>query len=236
MGEMRWRRNDTLRLASVCLGVGWACAPGQVEPVAGPRTQRIVLDGTRLAALSVTGIDRVNLTVSGPGMPAVSTPLGRGVDGTWSVSVNGIPAGPARIFEALAFDASGTLAYAGQTVADILPGSAIQLFLLLQGSAVVVEPGVPRVSSFEVTPGQVAAASSVGLRVIADGPAGDRLSFAWDAACDGTTDHGSFVDSTAAVTRWIAPASQPVVCTISVRVGSTQGSSVTVYVPVQVAD
>jgi hypothetical protein len=42
------------------------------------------------------------------------------------------------------------------------------------------------------------------------------------------------VDGTGSSTRWIAPGLQPLTCALLVRVGDQQGSSVTVYVAVQV--
>ncbi|HUM11258.1 MAG TPA: hypothetical protein VLT82_09955 [Myxococcaceae bacterium] len=223
-------------LASVSLALAAACVPGEVEPVPG-QTQRVVLDGSRLAALSTASIDRVDLTISGPGMAApVSAELGRTTGSAWTASVTSIPAGPARIFEALAFDASGTLLYQGQTVSDVLAGSTLQLVVILQDPPPPPAPGVPLVSSVEVSPGLVAPSSPVDLRVVAAGSSpSDLLSFAWGATCQNSTEQGTFLDGGGASTRWIAPDVQPLNCTLSVRVGGQQGSSVTVYVGVQVS-
>lgn len=180
----------------------------------------------------------MDLTISGPGIAQpITAQLGKGPGSSWTGAVTGIPAGPARLFEASAFDAAGTLVYQGQTVSDVTAGATLELVLVLQDPPPVTDVVVPQISSLQISSGQVAPSASVTLTVVASGatPA-DVLSFGWDSSCQGTSEKGSFGAPTASTTAWQAPAFQPTTCTLSLRVSSQQGSSVTVYFAVQVTN
>jgi hypothetical protein len=212
-----------------------ACGPGEVAP-ARENTQRVVLVGTRSTALSLADIVRVDLTISGAGIASpITTELGRGTSNAWMGTVTGIPAGPARLFEAQATDSGGSVLYQGQTVSDVPTGSNLKLVLLLQDPPPPPDFGAPTISSIEVTPGQVAPSGSVDVKVVASSAPGDTLGYSWAAQCPGALGNGQFVDASSATTRWSAPGQEPVTCVFSVRVAGSSGSSVTVYVTVQVS-
>jgi len=199
-------------------------------------TQTVLLQGTASAGLSISDIARVDLTVSGSGIASpITAELGRGTTNAWMGTVTGIPAGPARLFEAAARDSGGQVLYAGQTVSDVPAGSDVQLVLLLQDPPPPPDSGAPQISSVEVSPGQVAPSASVDVKVVASSGSGDSLSYAWESRCPGALDDGHFTDATAASTLWSAPSDQPVTCVFSVRVAGSGGSSVTVYVTVLVS-
>ena len=230
---MFWSGSHRWCLAAALLG-GAACGPGEVAP-AHETTQRVVLVGARSAALSLGDIARVDLTISGSGIATpITTELGRGTSNAWMGTVSGIPAGPARLFEASALDSVGGVLYQGQTVSDVPAGSNLQLVLLLQDPPPPPDSGAPEISSLDVSPGQVAPSGSVDVQVVASSPTGDTLSYAWAAQCPGASSNGQFADASAATTRWSAPG-EPVTCVFSVRVAGSGGSSVTVYVTVSVS-
>jgi len=223
-----------MRLAATLLGVASACE-GEVAP-APVHTQRVVVEGSRPAGLSLADIVRVDLSISGPGIASpISTQLGRGTSNAWMGTVAGIPAGPARLFEASALGSAGEVLYQGQAVSDVPAGSKVQLVLLLQDPPPPPDSAAPEISSIEVSPGLVAPSAPVDVRVVASSVTGDTLSYSWGAQCPGALDDGHFADATAASTRWSAPSDQSVTCVFSVRVAGASGSSVTVYVTVQVS-
>ena len=180
---MRWRRTQRLRLGLCLLGLVSGCGAGQVgEPVS--RTQRVVLDVSRLPGLSQSDIQRVELTITGPGigLPIV-TDLDRSASNSWSAVVAGIPAGPARIFQAAAFDSTGTIVYQGTASSDVATGSTLELVLLLQDPPPPPAGSVPDVGSVEASQGRVPPSTPVDLRVTATPPAGESVGFTWGADC-----------------------------------------------------
>jgi len=197
----------------------------------------VVLDVSRLPGLSQSDIQRVELTITGPGigLPIV-TDLDRSASNSWSAVVAGIPAGPARIFQAAAFDSTGTIVYQGTASSDVATGSTLELVLLLQDPPPPPAGSVPDVGSVEASQGRVPPSTPVDLRVTATPPAGESVGFTWGADCPGSTDPGSFSDTSAPNTSWTAPGSQPLTCVLSVKVGGSGGSSVTVYLPIQVSN
>jgi hypothetical protein len=200
------------------------------------RTQKLVLDVSRLSALSQADIQRVQLTVNGPGIGvAIVTDLGRSALNAWTAVVAGIPAGPARTFVASAYDAIGAVIYQGVAVSDVLSGSTLELVLLLQDPAPPPGASSPEVESLQASQGRVPPSSSIGLSVTATTAAGESLSFVWRSDCPGSSDPGTFSDGTAPSTSWTAPAAQPLTCVLSVTVAGSGGSSVTVYLPIQVS-
>jgi hypothetical protein len=232
---MRWPGAQTMLLTATLLGVASGCGPSGGTPPSS-HVQTVLLRGATATGLSLAEIARVDLTISGPGISSpITTELGRGTTNAWIGTVTGIPAGPARLFEAEARDTGGQVLYEGRAVSDVPAGSDVQLVLLLQDPPPPPDSGAPQISSIEVSPGQVAPSASVDVRVVASSGAGDTLSYGWESRCPGALDDGRFTDPTAASTRWSAPSDQPVTCVFSVRVSGSGGSSVTVYVTVQVS-
>ena len=232
---MSRRHNPRQRLWLCVAGLVAACGPGEVAE-APPRTQQMVLDVSRLSGLSQSVIQRVELTVTGPGIATpIVTELGRNASNSWSASVPGIPAGPARSFRAVAYDSSGVVLYEGGAVSDVMAGSTLVLALVLQDPPEPPNVGVPQISSFEASQGRVVPSTPVDVRVLASGAPGESLSYSWSAECAGSNDPGTFADRSAASTRWTAPSTQPLTCVLSARVASSGGSSVTVYLPIDVS-
>ncbi|HVP62395.1 MAG TPA: hypothetical protein VMT11_17685 [Myxococcaceae bacterium] len=191
----------------------------------------------RLPAVSTSGIDRVELTISGAGIstPLVTT-LGRASGNSWGAVVSGVPAGPQRTFQASAYDATGAILYQGQALVDVVAESSLQLTLVLQDPADVPSVNLPQIQSVEASQGRVPPSTAVTLRVSAAGGAGETLGVSWSSDCAGATDAGSFSDAAAANTQWTAPAQQPVTCAISVKVAGSGGSSISVELPIQVSN
>ena len=232
---MWWRRNQRLRLGLCLVALASGCDPGEVgQPVARNRT--LILDISRLPGLSQSDIERVELTVTGAGIgiPIVSD-LARTASNAWGAVVAGIPAGPARTFQASAFDSTGTILYQGTAVSDVVAGSTLELVLLLQDPPPPPAASTPVVGSVLASQGRVPPSSPVDLQVTATAAAGESLGFVWTSDCPGSTDPGTFSDGTAATTSWTAPASEPLTCVLSVSVAGSGGSSVTVYLPIQVS-
>ena len=231
-----WRRRTRrLRLGLCLLGLVSGCDPGEVgKPIA--RNQTLILDISRLPGLSQSDIERVELTVTGVGIgiPIVSE-LGRSSSNAWGAVVSGIPAGSARSFQASAFDSTGTVIYQGTAVSDVVAGSTLELVLLLQDPPPPPEASTPVVGSVVASQGRVPPSSPVDLQVTATAAAGESLGFVWTSDCPGSTDPGTFSDGTATSTSWTAPAVEPLSCVLSVSVAGSGGSSVTVYLPIQVS-
>ena len=232
---MGWRRTRQLRLGLCLVGLALGCDPGQVGPTVSP-TQRVVLDVSRLAAVSQSDLQRVELVVTGSGIDVpIVTDLGRSGSNAWSIVLAGIPAGPARTFNASAYDSTGAVIYQGSAVSDVAAGRTLELVLVLQDPALPPGDSTPDVVSVQASQGQVAPSSAIDVSVIATAGAGESLSFAWRSNCPGSSDLGTFSDATAPSTSWTAPASQPLSCVLSVTVTGSGGSSVTVDLPIQVS-
>jgi len=232
---MWWRRTQRLRLGLSLLGLVSGCDPGEVGHPAS-RNQTLILDVSRLPGLSQSDIQRAELTVTGPGIGVpIVTDLGRSASNAWGAVVSGIPAGPARSFQASAFDSTGTILYQGTAVSDVVAGSTLELVLLLQDPPPPPTASTPVVGSVLASQGRVPPSSPVDLQVTATAAAGESLGFVWTADCPGSTDQGNFSDGTAASTSWTAPAAQPLTCVLSVSVAGSGGSSVTVYLSIQVS-
>jgi len=196
----------------------------------------VVLDVSRLAALSQSDIQRVELAITGSGIDVpIVTDLGRSGSNAWSAVLTGIPAGPARSFEASAYDSTGAVIYQGSAVSDVAAGSTLELVLVLQDPQPPPGASTPDVVSVQASQGQVAPSSAISVSVSATAAAGESLSFVWRSDCPGSSDPGTFFDGTAPSTSWTAPAGQPLTCVLSVTVTGSGGSSVTVDLPIQVS-
>ena len=232
MGSPRIQR---LRLGLCLTGLLCGCDPGEVAQPTSP-TQKVVLDVSRVSALSQADIQRVQLMVNGPGIDVpIVTDLGRSGPNAWTAVVPGIPAGPARTFLASAYDSNGAVIYQGAAMSDVLSGSTLELVLVLQDPVPPPQASTPTVGSVEASQGRVPPSTPVDLRITATPAPGDSLTFSWTAQCPGTSDAGSFSSVSGSSTSWTAPAVQPVTCLLSVRVAGTAGSSVTVYLSIQVS-
>lgn len=180
-----------------------------------------------LAAAAVA--TRVVVTVSGPG---ITTPLSAtlirtatGYEGT----IDAIPAGSGRTFDALLYDAAGVVTFSGQaTGVTIDAGKTAMVQLLLQqltpNDFANVAPFLTSLSASSLTAGP---GDTVSLGVTAIDADGDALTYAWTAS------DGSFDDPTLATPVWTAgPGSASAAETISIVVsdphGATAGATITI--------
>ncbi|MFP2911375.1 hypothetical protein ACLESD_41390 [Pyxidicoccus sp. 3LFB2] len=158
--------------------------------------------GTLPRALSASDVARVELTVSGAGMPTRTELLSK-TGGQWGGVVGQLQAGGDRTFSAQAFDAGNTVRYAGQvTGVTITADQTTAVTLLLQevNSPPAFENAVPVITSLVASPATVAAGGVVTLQATAEDPdAGDTLTYAW------TAEAGSFTSASSLSTAWTAP-------------------------------
>jgi hypothetical protein len=173
----------------------------------------------------------VDLYISGPAsdpFPPFHVPLTTAGGDSWVANVASIPAGPARRFEASAFDDQGRLVYTGFVTLDVVAGSDMSVTLVLQQ----YPPPSPAVSwapvlqAVTVTPGTTAPGGVVTLSVVATDPSGGTPGYRWSADC------GSFASPMGQTAEWQAPL-MDTICSVGITVSGGGGSS-SEYVPVYV--
>jgi|GEM_PF-1867001 len=162
--------------------------------------------------------DRVTVTVH-PGDGGTFTPLvadltARGVQ--WSARIDGIPAGPGRAFDAVAYDRAGSILSAASGKVDIRPRGLSVVAFALGGPA---ENSVPVIDSLSADAYLAAPLSTVRLSSAAHSPdPANTLTYSWLATC------GSFDRPDTAGPAWVAPAA-PGVCRLTLTVADNRGSS-----------
>jgi len=191
------------------------CNAGQILEQAKLRTG----DAQALAVVDATaGVVRVTLTVSpgdGPTFTPIEVELRNTGDG-WSIHVTGIPGGPGRRFDAVAFDASGAPILTGSAKADVVPGSIPLLSIVLHGTP--YQAALPTLDYVSASATSVDPYAVVDVQVSARGPT--ALGYAWTSTC------GSFDAPSRASCRWRAPASGGLSCDLTVTVRDATGNSV----------
>jgi Bacterial Ig domain len=184
------------------------------------------------AALS-PAVAEVIVTVKpgdGPAFTPFSANLTKNADG-WSAFITSIPAGPQRLFEVVANDASHVLLHSGSAKADVVAGQAALVVVTLSSSSpsdgfTNQAPVVEYVSASQstVVPGGV-----VSLGISAHDPdPGDLVSYEWSATC------GTFDSTTSTRPSWTAPA-QEGRCQITAKVSDNRGASVSAFLAIDVA-
>ncbi len=158
----------------------------------------------RSAALSAANIERVEVTVTGPGIsPPIVVEVPEVPEDFWYVLIEDIPAGVDRTFTALAYDKTDTLIYSGEAAGITIEDDvAISITIQLEevNPPLPFDNAVPVIHSLVASPMNVKLGEEVTLMVVAtDADPEDILTYAWTA-----TD-GSFSDNTAAETIWTAP-------------------------------
>ncbi|HEX5748433.1 MAG TPA: hypothetical protein VFZ09_19495 [Archangium sp.] len=170
-------------------------------PEAGSAEVRVTLP----QALSAADVKRVRVEVRGPG---ISSPLPAElvqVGSTWQGTVANIPAGPERVIDASASDASGVVLFQGSSSAlSVSPGATVSAYLLLQqvGTPPPFYNEAPRISSLVLSSNTVNPGGSISLSATAFDPNGDVLSFSWTGAA------GAFSAPTSESTTWTAPTTE----------------------------
>ncbi|MCB9674862.1 MAG: hypothetical protein H6737_07080 [Alphaproteobacteria bacterium] len=186
--------------------------------------------GTALVfARSPADVDRIELTISGPGIPVplVEDIPGDAVSG-WSAIIDDIPAGTDRTFAGEAFDGT-EVAYSGQAFPVTVLADEIALVTLFMQETTTGSPwynAAPRMtgisaSSYTVEPGQ-----DVSITVTAEDPDGDPLTWAW------TAPSGSFDDPTSNSVVWTAP---PSTGTVLLHVSAADPSGATATLDIEIA-
>jgi hypothetical protein len=168
-------------------------------------------------------LGRVTVTVTEGGGPAMA-PMVASLDRSgsqWIGRVDGIPAGPQRSFDVIAFDAQGRALFAASASADVLADQATVVSISLDNrSPGTFQNAFPVIDSVTWTPAAPHPLDTVRLHVSAHDPdPGDVLSYDWSSTC-GT------VDAPASTTpTWTAPA-QPGSCVLSVAVTDSHAATV----------
>ncbi|HEY0092913.1 MAG TPA: PKD domain-containing protein, partial [Archangium sp.] len=165
-------------------------------------------------ALSASDVTRVAVMVTGSGMAPLTLELAK-TDGSWSGTLERIPAGTQRTFTADAFGTDGTKLYAGSaTGVTIVPGKTALVALALQEVAVrpPFENAVPIIDALVSSASSADSGETVTLRATAHDPnPADVLTYAWTASA------GVLGSASSATTTWTAPeASGPVTLTLTV--------------------
>ena len=221
------RRTFSLAFAALALGVLAACG-GSGNSGTPARAEIKVMLPQELAASDVA---RVHVEVRGPG---ISPPIGMDLTlqgSTWQGTLNDIPAGQERIFEAKAYDEASTLLYLGQAgPITVDPGNTVSVAILLQqvNPPPPYQNVAPTIDSVVVSANQVAPGGTVTLTATAhDENAEDTLSFTW------TSPVGTFSTPFAASTNWVAPSTEgPQV--LQLQVTDSKGTSARLSIEISV--
>ncbi|MFE8596756.1 hypothetical protein [Archangium violaceum] len=156
-------------------------------------------------ALSAADVRRVRVEVRGPGISSpISAELVQ-VGTTWQGTVGSIPAGPERVIDAYASDASGRVLFQGSSSPlTVSAGGTASAFLLLQqvDSPPPFYNEAPRITSVVLSSNTANPGGTLYLSATAVDANGDALSYSWTAAA------GFFSDPTSSVTSWTAPSTE----------------------------
>jgi hypothetical protein len=215
-------REDVIRAAALLLLAAVSASCGRPATPAAHGAARLAI----AARAPDPGVTAAVVTIGGPDFAPFVEPLSD-VGTGWSALVTGIPAGPARSFDVVAYDAVGSPLYRGSATSDIAAGAVADVTIILEGApAPTFGNAAPIIDSFWASQVTVAPGGTVQLGVTAHDPdPGDTITYRWVASC------GVLDDALAPVVTWTAP---DVVgsCDVSVTVSDASGGSVTTHVTV----
>ncbi len=188
-----------------------------------------------VAALTTDDVARIQVTVTGAGIPApivsdLTKDLGTGA---WSGTIDNIPVGVDRTFLAEAFDGADVLIYSGTVLGvEITEGVPIAVDIFLQQTT-PPDPFVNTVPIFQslvVSPSVPEPNEPVTLTVdVTDPDVGDTLTLAWSAP------NGSLAPPTDQLTVvWTAPATAGIY-TVTVDATDSTGATSTLTASIGVA-
>ncbi|RKG78754.1 kelch-like protein [Corallococcus exercitus] len=192
--------------------------------------------GTARFAVSVpqslsSDIARVAVASGGPDIRTVWVDLAP-TDGMWGGTIGNIPAGTGRAFAARAYDASGTLLFAGSASGVTIAANQtafVAITLQQLNPPPPFENEAPLIDSLVASKTTVPAGRSLFLWAAAHDPnAGDTLSYAWSATA------GVFSSISDGFAVWVAPAATGIQ-KVTVTVTDSRGlsSSATLSINVQ---
>ncbi|MGE6759496.1 kelch repeat-containing protein [Corallococcus interemptor] len=208
-----WKRRGLFLL----LGLWAALAGCGSEPSTGSARLVAMVQG----AAGAEAITQVTVSVTAPGMAAVSGALTKGGDGNWSGTIAAIPVGSQRLFTAQAFDASGVKQFEGQAQDVTISGEqpvAVALTLQPVTKPPPFDNAVPIINSVVASISTVAPGGTVQFTADVTDTAGDTLTFDWSA------DAGTLSAPTTSATAWTAPETEGVF-RITLKVTDSYGAS-----------
>ncbi len=220
--ECRWALWTVVAFAAASAGCGTSA----------PESSRGAVSIAVSSSALTSDVAEVIVTVKpgdGPAFPPIVEGLSRSRS-AWTTSVTGIPAGPGRLTEVVANDAAHLPLLAGSAKADIVPGQVALMILALgpSGPPAALANSPPVIDFVSASQATVPQGATVRLEALAHDPdPTDTISVQWSATC------GVFDDPTRSVVAWRAPAADGW-CQITVRVSDSQGSSVSVNLPIAV--
>lgn len=211
-------------LLTVLIGAS-GCA--QEAPAIGEGAARLAVTGAP-AGVQVASVIVTVTSGGGPDLAAFSEPLA-GADGSWRAFLTGIPAGPARRFDVVAYDATGAPRYQGAASSDVTAGEVVDVAVMLTDVPSPYVNAAPVIDALWSSRTQVPPGGDVQLGVLAHDPdAGDAIVAGWASSC------GTITQPTGATVTWIAPAGVGH-CDVRVTVVDTQGASVSAFVTIDVS-
>ncbi|RKH79817.1 hypothetical protein D7Y21_33180 [Corallococcus sp. AB045] len=204
-----------------------AAAPSEPQPedVGAARLVVAVHQGA-----SASDVQRVDLTVDGPGQPELTVQLAP--DGSvWTGLLSQLPAGTGRRFRAFAYDTNARLLFRGEAAdVTITANQTVQVNILLQQVDLPpdFENAGPVITSLVVSRSSVERGGFVDMRATAADPnTGDVLTYAWTATA------GTFSTPSALSSRWTAPMEEGSQ-TVTLTVADPLGASTAVSFPILV--
>ncbi len=221
-------RGHALAAALLVAGMIGASGCGGGASAIGEGAARLAVTGAP-AGVQVTSAVVTVTSGEGPDFPAFSEAL-VSADGSWAAYLTGIPAGPARRFDVVAYDAAGAPRYRGAASSDVAAGGVSDVAILLTDApAAPFQNSAPVIDALWSSQTLVTPGGTVQLGVLAhDSDPGDGLVATWWATC-GTLD----VPSAMTVT-WTAPATTGG-CDVGVTVSDASAASVTAFVHLDVS-
>ncbi|HEX8439841.1 kelch repeat-containing protein [Archangium sp.] len=190
------KRISTRLFLALCLALLASCSAA--PPASGSASFSVSVP----QALAAT-ISRVSVTASALDFASITGELASS-DGTWSGTLDNLPAGSNRTFLAKAFDASGTVLFQGSASrVSISPGQTALVSITLQ--QVTAPPpftnAAPVIGSLVAPSASLLTGDTLSLVATAHDPnSGDTFTSAWTAT------GGTFSSTTATSTTWTAPA------------------------------
>jgi alpha-tubulin suppressor-like RCC1 family protein len=193
-----------------------------------PSTVELV--GVLPQSATTSQVASVRVSVSAPDLPYRTHQLSLS-DGQWRGSLTGIPAGSGRTFLAQALDAGGNLLFQGQAAnISLLPGQTALIAMTLQEASPPppFQNSTPRITSLLASASSVEPGGLLALQATAMDPdSGDTLTVQWSAHA------GTFSNSLALATSWLAPAT-PGDVPLQLLVTDSQGAATSLALTVSV--